>query len=358
MVTLLNFLEYSGSIYIDGVNINQVPRQTLRERITTITQTPAILEGSIRHNLIPFVETNFPDSIIKSTLRQLGLWEVIQSKGGLGKDIQDAGLSVAQQQLLCIARALLHHVQTESKIVLFDEATASLSMASTLEVQRILVDAFQGCTVLSIAHWDSPIQKPDLKLEIVNGKLVSALRTDVEADDEEAAEKRLEEMERCMKDIDRLRLKEDAEQCQILERERAFEAKMNETALKSRYTTAQMLLGPALDTLTGSGRQEALPGRLTSRIPATLLDGRSMPVGGPGGGFGAHISLPTLQSAPNSSQSLQTPIRATPDAPAIAQQAPTCPVSPPSPTSTAGAVDTSCPDETRTSRPEEQGGSG
>ncbi|OAA79584.1 hypothetical protein LEL_03070 [Akanthomyces lecanii RCEF 1005] len=145
-------------------------------------------------------------------------------------------------------------------------------MASTLEVQRILVDAFQGCTVLSIAHWDSPIQKPDLKLEIVNGKLVSALRADVEADDEEAAEKRLEEMERCMKDIDRLRLKEDAEQRQILERERAFEAKMNETALKSRYTTAQMLLGPALDTLTGSDRQEALPGRLTSRIPATLLD--------------------------------------------------------------------------------------
>lgn len=85
--------------------------------------------------------------------------------------------------------------------MLLDEATASLSMASTLEVQRVLVDAFQGCTVLSIAHWDSPIQKPDLKLEIVNGKLVSALRADVESDDEREAERR----------IDCRRLKEDAE---------------------------------------------------------------------------------------------------------------------------------------------------
>ncbi|OAR02511.1 hypothetical protein LLEC1_06553 [Akanthomyces lecanii] len=357
LVTLLNFLEYSGSIYIDGVNINQVPRQALRERITTITQTPAILDDSIRHNLIPFVDTNFPDSIIKSTLRQLGLWEAIQSKGGLGKDIQDAGLSVAQQQLLCIARALLHHVQTESKIVLFDEATASLSMATTLEVQRILVDAFQGCTVLSIAHWDSPIQKPDLQLEIVNGKLVSSIRTDVEVEDEEAAEKRLEEMERCMKNIDRLRLKEDAEQRQILERERALEAKMSETALKSRYTTAQMLMGTALDTSAGSAGQEAFPGRLTSRIPATLLDGRSMPVGGFGEAFGARIYQPALQSGPNSSQGLQHPISATPDASAIAQRAAACPVSPPSPTSTAGAVDMSCRDETCASSPEEQRGS-
>lgn len=155
-----------------------------------------MLDGSIRHNLIPFIGANLAGSILESTLGQLGLWEVIQSKGGLDSDIQDAGLSVAQQQLLCIARALLHHAQTESKIVLLDEATASLSVASTREVQRVLVDAFQGCTVLSIAHWDSPIQRPDLELEIVNGKLVSSLRADAESDDESAAEGMVEETER------------------------------------------------------------------------------------------------------------------------------------------------------------------
>ncbi|OAA63985.1 ABC transporter, transmembrane domain, type 1 [Cordyceps fumosorosea ARSEF 2679] len=223
LVTLLNFLDYSGSIRIDGVDISQVPRQALRERITTISQTPVILDGSVRSNLVPFVDSGFPESIIKTTLRQLGLWEVIRSRGGLDQDIQEAGLSAAQQQLLCIARALLHHVQTDSKIILLDEVTASLSTASTLEVQRIFVDAFQGCTVLNIAHWDSPIQKPDLKLNIVNGKLASAWRSAFEPVDEETIERDMEQAERCMEEVRRLRLKEDAEQRQLLARERAFE---------------------------------------------------------------------------------------------------------------------------------------
>lgn len=180
LVTLLNFLSYSGSICIDGIDIKRVPRQILRERITTITQTPVLLDGTILYNLVPFGSTGLSDSIIQSTLQEVGLWEIINEKGGLGIPMQDAKLSVAQQQLLCIARALLHHKKMESKIILMDEATAPLSMASTREVQRVLMNAFEDCTVLNIAHWESPLQPPDLTLQLDKGKLVSCAGLDIE----------------------------------------------------------------------------------------------------------------------------------------------------------------------------------
>ncbi|KAM3532453.1 hypothetical protein MY4038_004026 [Beauveria bassiana] len=192
LLTLLNFLEYSGSIIIDGVNISKVPHQLLRERITTITQTPVVIDDSIRYNLVPWDDNkNFPDSVIKHTLRQLGLWEHIQSKRGLQASVESAGLSAAHLELLCIARAILHHIQMESKIVLMDEATASLSAASDLEVQRVMKEVFQGCTVFNVAHWDSPLQVNDLELFIEKGKLENAWRLKSDEEDEEAAEEKL-----------------------------------------------------------------------------------------------------------------------------------------------------------------------
>lgn len=146
--------------------------------ITTITQTPVILSGSIRDNLTPFHDASSrpSDSRIEEILRDLGLWEAIESKGGLDMQLDEAGLSAAHQQLLCIARAVLHHEHTRSRIVIMDEATASLSLASTNQVQRVIEEAFDDCTVLSVAHWDSPLDNPDLTLKFASGKLVSAER--------------------------------------------------------------------------------------------------------------------------------------------------------------------------------------
>ncbi|KAM3510247.1 hypothetical protein MY10362_000165 [Beauveria mimosiformis] len=208
LLTLLNFLEFSGSIIIDGVNISKVPHQLLRERITTITQTPVVIDDS------------------------LGLWEHIKSKSGLQASVESAGLSAAHLELLCIARAILHHVQTESKIVLMDEATASLSAASDLEVQRVMKGVFQGCTVFNVAHWDSPLQVNDLELFIEKGKLENAWRLKPGEEDEEAAEEKLARDEDETAYLRRLLRKEDQEQREILAREQAFEAKVKESTTK------------------------------------------------------------------------------------------------------------------------------
>ncbi|KGQ08923.1 Multidrug resistance-associated protein 1 [Beauveria bassiana D1-5] len=233
LLTLLNFLEYSGSIIIDGVNISKVPHQLLRERITTITQTPVVIDDSIRYNLVPWDDNkNFPDSVIKHTLRQLGLWEHIKSKRGLQASVESAGLSAAHLELLCIVRAILHHIQMESKIVLMDEATASLSAASDLEVQRVMKGVFQGCTVFNVAHWDSPLQVNDLELFIEKGKLENAWRLKSDEEDEEAAEEKLARDEDETAYLRRLLRKEDQEQREILAREQAFEAKAKESTIK------------------------------------------------------------------------------------------------------------------------------
>lgn len=185
---MLNFLEYSGSILIDGVDIKKVPRQLLRERITTITQTPVVIDDSVRYNLVPWDERReFPDSTIGQTLRQLGLEELIKSKGGLDASLEGIGLSAAHLELLCIARAMLHHTQTKSKIVLMDEATASLSAAANLEVQRVMEEAFRGCTVFSIAHWDSPLKPDGVGLLIDKGTLQKVWRVKEDRGESEAS---------------------------------------------------------------------------------------------------------------------------------------------------------------------------
>ncbi|KAF1738886.1 Multidrug resistance-associated protein 9 [Beauveria bassiana] len=233
LLTLLNFLEYFGSIIIDGVNISKVPHQLLRERITTITQTPVVIDDLIRYNLVPWDDNkSFPDSVIKHTLRQLGLWEHIKSKRGLQASVESAGLSAAHLELLCIARAILHHIQMESKIVLMDEATASLSAASDLEVQRVMKEVFQGCTVFNVAHWDSPLQVNDLELFIEKGKLENAWLLKSDEEDEEAAEEKLARDEDETAYLRRLLRKEDQEQREILAREQAFEAKAKESTIK------------------------------------------------------------------------------------------------------------------------------
>lgn len=175
LVTLLNFLDYTGTITIDGVDIQTVPRQTLRASVTTITQVPVALRGSIRHNLAPFLDEaacTVSEEMVEATLQQLGLWEPITAlAGGLDAQLADAGFSAAQLQLLCVARAVLHHEQTGSRIVLMDEATASLSSAAAADVQRAVRESFAACTVLSIAHWESSLQRPDAVLEVAGGRV-------------------------------------------------------------------------------------------------------------------------------------------------------------------------------------------
>lgn len=178
LLSLLNFLKFSGSITIDGIDITTIPRRILRSRITTISQEFVGLPGSIRDNLVPkeilmTKENRQDDALLIRALTKVGLYEVIERAGGLDTALEDAGLSAGQQQLFALARAILHHQQAKTKIVFVDEATSYIDYESEEKLKTVVEEEFGDCTVLTIAHRNQALRSATNFLELSSGRLVS-----------------------------------------------------------------------------------------------------------------------------------------------------------------------------------------
>lgn len=179
VLTLLHLLDQSGLVTIDSISTSNVTRQHLRSRITVISQDPVELQGTVRYNLIPFNSANQPsqevcvgDDIIQKTLSQVGLKDLVSASGGLETDFSTLILSQGQRQQFCLARAVLHHVVMGTKIVLVDEATSNVDIATDKVMQAVMTDVFSDCTVLTVAHRLQTIENVDVVLELENGRLI------------------------------------------------------------------------------------------------------------------------------------------------------------------------------------------
>ncbi len=172
LVCLLALIEYSGSISIDDREIRGVPRDVLRARITTITQSGVQLRGSVRFNLNPFGFDSASDDVLSSTLQRVGLQQTIESRGGLNAEMVDIKLSHGQKQLFQVARAIVHKQSTESKLVLIDEGSSSMDEDTERQIQLVLDEEFADCTILIVSHRPAALGGINVLLRLEHGRVV------------------------------------------------------------------------------------------------------------------------------------------------------------------------------------------
>jgi ABC-type multidrug transport system fused ATPase/permease subunit len=166
---LLHMLEINeGSVTIDGVDLSTIPRNILRNRLTVIPQEPIFLKGTIRQNIDPLSLTE-NDSAAEDALKKVGLWSIVADAGGLDVAMEAEDLlSHGQRQLFCLARAMLR----PSKILLIDEATASVDLQTDRLMQKIISDHFTAYTVIAVAHRLESIRDYDRIAVFENGRVV------------------------------------------------------------------------------------------------------------------------------------------------------------------------------------------
>lgn len=111
----------SGNITIDGLDLSIIRRETLRSRLICIAEEPFMFPSSVRDNLA-LDSTAIIDEQMVSVLRQAGLWEAVEVKGGLDAEMKEVHLSQGSKQLFNIARALLR--KDQGRVLIMDEATS------------------------------------------------------------------------------------------------------------------------------------------------------------------------------------------------------------------------------------------
>ncbi|MBI5878867.1 MAG: ABC transporter ATP-binding protein [Chloroflexi bacterium] len=159
-----------GRITIDGHDIRQVTRESLRRQMGVVLQATFLFSGTIADN-IRYGRLAASDAEVQEAARTVGAHEFIAAlPGGYRTQVGEGGvsLSMGQRQLVSFARALL----ADPRILVLDEATSSIDTQSEQNIQRALERLLKGRTAFVIAHRLSTITRADQIVVIGAGRIV------------------------------------------------------------------------------------------------------------------------------------------------------------------------------------------
>lgn len=162
----------SGSISIDGININNITRDSLRHNFGMVLQDTWLFAGTIRDN-IAYGKPNVTDEEIVAAAKAADAHSFIRRlPNGYNTLVTDAGenLSQGQKQLLTIARVML----ADPPMLILDEATSNIDTRTEIRVQKAFQKVAAGRTSFIIAHRLSTIREADLILVMDNGNIVES----------------------------------------------------------------------------------------------------------------------------------------------------------------------------------------
>lgn len=159
-----------GTIKVDGTDIRQITKKSLRNLIGLVTQDSILFNDTIRNNIALGKDKATEEEIIEA-LKIANAWEFVGAlPKGLETNIGDSGnkLSGGQKQRLSIARAVLKN----PPIMILDEATSALDTESERLVQKALENMMRNRTSIVIAHRLSTIQNADIIVVMQHGEIV------------------------------------------------------------------------------------------------------------------------------------------------------------------------------------------
>jgi len=157
-----------GAILIDGQNIYDVSRKSIRKNFGMVLQDTWLKNASIRDNIAFGVENASDEEIIEAA-KEAHSWEFIRRMPeGLDTVVTDDSLSQGQKQLLCITRVLL----SKPNMLILDEATSSIDTRTELEIQAAFNNLMKGRTSFVVAHRLSTIRNADQIIVMNGGRII------------------------------------------------------------------------------------------------------------------------------------------------------------------------------------------
>ncbi len=159
-----------GAVLIDGIDVRHVTQRSLRRQMALVPQDPFLFSGTIADN-IRFGRPEADDDDVEQAARLANAHRfIVALPDGYSTEILEGGvnLSIGQRQLICIARAVL----AEPRILILDEATASVDTVTEMMIQEALQRLLRGRTAIVIAHRLSTVLHADQICVVEAGRII------------------------------------------------------------------------------------------------------------------------------------------------------------------------------------------